>query len=162
MPAKKKSKRGANLGTMNVPGRLESKHARSDDESGGSDEEYEEEAASSAGLLLGSVVQDALDPAAAKRRRDARERQQRLRSGQKAAEAATATGGIRSYGRHPQPRAASAAIARRVRWRQTAVRLRVPRCGRRAPTSAEAYAAQNFRAPAARAQRLRLNERPRA
>ena len=129
MSAHKKSKRGANLETVNVLGRFESKHARSDDESGGSDEEYEEEAASSAGLLLGSVVQDALDPAAAKRR-DACERQQRLRSGQKAAEAATATGGIRSYGRHPQPRAASAAIARRVRWRQTAVRLRVPRCGR--------------------------------
>ena len=31
----------------------------------------------------------------------------------------------------------------------------------RAPTSAEAYAAQFFRAPAARAHRLRLNERPR-
>ena len=30
------------------------------------------------------------------------------------------------------------------------------------PLSAEAYAAQNFRAPAARAQRMRLNERPRA
>ena len=28
--------------------------------------------------------------------------------------------------------------------------------------SADAYAAQNFRAPAARAQRMRLNERPRA
>jgi hypothetical protein len=31
----------------------------------------------------------------------------------------------------------------------------------RAPTSAEAYAAQNFSAPAARAQRMRLNECPR-
>jgi hypothetical protein len=29
----------------------------------------------------------------------------------------------------------------------------------RAPTLADAYAAQNFRAPAARAQRMRLNER---
>ena len=51
MPANKKSKRGANLGTINLPGRFESKHARSDDESGGSDEEYEEEATTSAGLL---------------------------------------------------------------------------------------------------------------
>ena len=45
------------------------------------------------------------------------------------------------------------------RWRQTAVL--VQGADGRAPTSAEAYAAQNFSAPAARAQRMRLNECPR-
>lgn len=95
MPANKKSKRGGNLGDAREV-RAIKRSASSDSENGGSDEDHEEEATTSAGLF-GFVLQDAMDPAAEKRKRDAREWQQRSRSAKKAAEAATATGGIRSY-----------------------------------------------------------------